>query len=106
MRKINDPANLGAKPFAIELQYNAPDVSGAISQFAGNISTARWRHQQGAEHSYRYHYDAYSRLTSGIHSGSNNEQDMTYDNNGNITALNRTQPHRSTTLCSGLYILR
>jgi len=45
LRKINDPANLGTKPFALELQYNSPDVTGATAQFAGNISAARWIHQ-------------------------------------------------------------
>ena len=48
LRKINDPANLGTKPFALELQYNSPDVTGATAQFAGNISAARWKHLSGS----------------------------------------------------------
>ena len=87
---INNPSLLGTKPFAMELQYNAPNVSGATAQYSGNISAVRWRHNGGSEQSYRYNYDSYSRLTDGLHSGSNNEQGITYDSNGNITALTRT----------------
>jgi len=90
LRKINDPANLGTKPFAMELQYNSPDVSGATAQFAGNISAARWKHLSGSEQTYYYSYDSYSRLTGGIHGGGNNEQSIGYDSNGNINALTRT----------------
>jgi len=90
LRKINDPANLGTKPFALELQYNSPNVTGATAQFAGNISAARWKHISGSEQTYYYTYDIYSRITSGIHSGSNNEQSIGYDSNGNISALTRT----------------
>ena len=87
---INNPSSLGTKPFAMELQYNAPNVSGATAQYSGNISAVKWRHNGGGEQSYRYNYDSYSRLTDGVHSGSNNEQGITYDSNGNITALTRT----------------
>jgi hypothetical protein len=90
LRMINNPSSLGTKPFAMELQYNAPNVSGATAQYSGNISAVRWRHNGGSEQSYRYSYDSYNRLTDGIHSGSNNEQGITYDSNGNITALTRT----------------
>ena len=91
LRMINNPSLLGStKPFAMELQYNAPNVSGATAQYSGNISAVRWRHKGGGEQSYRYNYDSYSRLTDGVHSGSNNEQGITYDSNGNITALTRT----------------
>ena len=75
---INNPSSLGTKPFAMELQYNAPNVSGATAQYSGNISAVKWRHNGGGEQSYRYNY------------GSNNEQGITYDSNGNITALTRT----------------
>ena len=74
LRKINDPANLGTKPFAMELQYNSPDVTGATAQFAGNISAARWKHLSSSEQTYYYSYDSYSRMTGGIHGGGNNEQ--------------------------------
>ena len=90
LRMINNPSSLGTKPFAMELQYNAPNVSGATAQYSGNISAVRWRHNGGGEQSYRYNYDSYSRLTDGLHSGSNNEQGITCDSNGNITALTRT----------------
>ena len=90
LRMINNPSSLGTKPFAMELQYNAPNVSGATAQYSGNISAVKWRHNGGSEQSYRYSYDSYNRLTDGIHSGSNNEQGITYDSNGNITALTRT----------------
>ena len=75
---INNPSSLGTKPFAMELQYNAPNVSGATAQYSGNISAVKWRHNGGGEQSYRYNY------------GSNNEQGITCDSNGNITALTRT----------------
>ena len=90
LRKINDPANLGTKPFAMELQYNSPDVTGATAQFAGNISAARWIQQGSSGQTYYYSYDSYSRLTGGIHGGGNNEQSIGYDSNGNISALTRT----------------
>ncbi|OJV19830.1 MAG: hypothetical protein BGO30_00735 [Bacteroidetes bacterium 41-46] len=100
---INNPSSLGTKPFAMELQYNAPNVSGATAQYSGNISAVKWRHNGGGEQSYRYNYDSYSRLTDGLHSGSNNEQGITYDSNGNITALTRTgiQPAAMTYNYSG-----
>ena len=103
LRMINNPSSLGTKPFAMELQYNAPNVSGATAQYSGNISAVRWRHNGGSEQSYRYSYDSYNRLTDGIHSGSNNEQGITYDSNGNITALTRTgiQPAAMTYNYSG-----
>jgi len=90
LRKINDPANLGTKPFAMELQCNSPNVSGATAQFAGNISAARWKQAGGSEQTYYYNYDSYSRLTAGVHNGSNSEQSIGYDSNGNISALTRT----------------
>ena len=49
---INNPSSLGTKPFAMELQYNAPNVSGATDQYSGNISAVRWRHNGGGEQSY------------------------------------------------------
>ena len=103
LRMINNPSSLGTKPFAMELQYNAPNVSGATAQYSGNISAVKWRHNGGSEQSYRYNYDSYSRLTDGVHSGSNNEQGITYDSNGNITALTRTgiQPAAMTYNYSG-----
>jgi len=58
LRKINDPANLGTKPFALELQYNSPDVTGATAQYAGNISAAKWKHISGSEQTYYYGYDS------------------------------------------------
>jgi len=90
LRKINDPANLGTKPFAMELQYNSPDVTGATAQYAGNISASRWIQQGASGQTYYYNYDSYSRLTGGIHGGGNNEQYIGYDSNGNISALTRT----------------
>jgi len=90
LRKINDPANLGTKPFALELQYNSPDVTGATAQYAGNISAARWIQQGASGQTYYYSYDSYSRMTGGIHGGGNNEQSIGYDSNGNINALTRT----------------
>lgn len=90
LRKINDPANLGTKPFALELQYSSPNVTGATAQFAGNISAARWKYLSGGEQTYYYNYDSYSRMTAGYHNGNNNEQSIGYDSNGNISALTRT----------------
>ena len=90
LRKINDPANLGTKPFALELQYHSPNVSGATAQYAGNISAVRWKQAGGSEQTYYYNYDSYSRLTAGVHGGGNSEQSIGYDSNGNINALTRT----------------
>ena len=53
LRMINNPSLLGStKPFAMELQYNAPNVSGATAQYSDNISAVRWRHNGGSEQSY------------------------------------------------------
>lgn len=52
LRMINNPSLLGTKPFAMELQYNAPNVSGATAQYSGNISAVKWRHNGGGEQSY------------------------------------------------------
>ena len=90
LRKINYPANLGTKPFALELQYNAPNVTGATAQYSGNISAARWKHLSSSEQTYYYNYDSYSRLTAGIHGGGNSEQSIGYDSNGNrLTSLTK-----------------
>lgn len=88
---INTPGSLGSDKFAMELFYNnSSGIPGATVQYAGNISAVKWQQDGGSLQSYHYLYDSYSRLSDGIHSGGNNEQDITYDANGNIGTLNRT----------------
>ncbi len=71
LTKINDPDNPAGAPFCMELQYQDPDIAGATARYTAGASATRWIH--------------YSRLISGVHSGSNNEQAISYDSNGNVT---------------------
>ncbi len=85
LTKINDPDNPAGAPFCMELQYQDPDIAGATARYTAGASATRWIHHSGSTQTYVYNYDQHSRLISGVHSGSNNEQAISYDSNGNIT---------------------
>jgi len=68
----------------------------ANAQFSGNIGRMQWRNTAGGEvHSYDYAYDALGRLTDALYSSSADgtagryDEQVTYNPNGSITALQR-----------------
>ncbi|MEJ0031739.1 MAG: hypothetical protein WDO15_15790 [Bacteroidota bacterium] len=82
--------------FGFDLFYN--DFNAALNNHAlssGNISAMRWSNDLGLsdikERAYKFDYDPMSRLTSAVtSSGTNREFGITYDMNGNIKTLLRT----------------
>jgi RHS repeat-associated protein len=78
--------------FQETLQYNSNSLglSGFTAQYNGNItSQTRTITSAPTVTSYTYSYDRLNRLTSGIGTDGNSELGITYDQNGNITALQR-----------------
>ncbi|NOU17310.1 MAG: hypothetical protein HOO91_07120 [Bacteroidales bacterium] len=100
LTRINDPDNLGADLFGMKLLYNDTDASlGGTAQYNGNISATVWKTQSKKKRAYSYSYDELSRLLSSNHkvysttwgdSTSYEEKNISYDKNGNITHLLRT----------------
>ena len=111
LSSINDPNNLtdpnnpqSTDAFALQLGYDIP-VTGysGMAQYNGNISTCKWQTTVPTAlnsilpveaKGYSYSYDALNRLTSSSFKAASgndkfNEQ-MGYDNLGNITSLERT----------------
>jgi RHS repeat-associated protein len=99
--KINDPANLGSKLFGYELKFGSTsNASVAQANYNGNITEVNWKTAaDGILKRYSYQYDGYNRLTGAVYqepestvpqNGFYNEN-MSYDSNGNIMALNRNQ---------------
>jgi RHS repeat-associated protein len=108
---INDPDHLSTlQPgdpnldlFGEKLLYNTSEAalnSGYAKQFNGNIAAMVWKTTDKAKQGYAFTYDGLNRLTSSDHKSSattawvddNNyeEKSLTYDNNGNIKHLVRT----------------
>lgn len=71
--------------FAMYLYYN----DGTVPQYNGNVTNQFWQAKGGAVTIYTYLYDQLNRLTLGNSTEGNNENGITYDLGGNITALNR-----------------
>jgi len=71
--------------FAMQLNYN----DGTTPQYNGNIANQYWGTPGSLSKSYTYSYDYLNRLTAGTASTGNSESGITYDELGNITALNR-----------------
>ena len=71
--------------FAMQLYYN----TGTNKQYNGNIAYQSWGVPGNLNKSYTYGYDQLNRLTMGNSAEGNNENAVTYDPMGNITALNR-----------------
>jgi len=90
--------------FEMQLQYNSVTGITGISptiQYNGNIASQSWGTSATPNtKSYTYTYDKLNRLTGGVSTDNYNENGITYDLNGNITALNRTMG--STTLIDQL----
>jgi RHS repeat-associated protein len=100
LRKLNDPAEIGYKLFALDLRYENPTTGGnidATNRFNGNISQMHWNSKNDIQRAYGFEYDRLNRLTDASYgdgsAGSNNPNfygtAFDYDVNGNITNLQR-----------------
>ncbi len=97
---INDVDNIGNDLFTFKINYNTSDATtypfqgAAKLLYNGNISETHWKTANDAgttKHSYRYHYDALNRITKADFSLPFYQlSNVTYDKNGNITKLVRT----------------
>lgn len=91
--------------FGLELSYDeAVSGLGNAAIYNGQVSAVRWMSRdasgtKGTERSYKYSYDQLNRFTDALYqdkvsgswnsSGAFDEKEVTYDKNGNITALKR-----------------
>ena len=111
LTSINNPDNLTAAGsgdayadlFGMRLAYNEATVTGARPQYNGNIAEAVWNTNYDTlkRSAYGYSYDALNRLTGSdywttpasalANSAAYEERGITYDLNGNIRTLVRTQ---------------
>lgn len=82
--------------FTIELKYDSTAVA-TNKQFNGNVGQQIWQSGSGSptQRTYTYVYDRANRVSSGTSDEGYNEQGITYDKMGNITAL--TRPKSSAT---------
>ena len=91
--------------FKETLRYSSPSRSGSVSpRYDGTLSETTVQHALSSgvtqSETWGYSYDKLSRLTDALHfngsstssSNINTERDITYDFNGNITALKRYGP--------------
>jgi len=105
MTGINDSNNLGADLFGFNLSYNNPGNSNATPLYNGNISETEWKTEKdNTLRKYVYGYDALNRIKNADYSGGMMESypngtpisedfsvgKISYDRNGNITALQRS----------------
>ena len=79
----------------MSLGYYTPTLSGPAAKYSGDISSWTWTQSGQGANSYGFAYDGAHRLTGGqYYSGSTatnalSEKGISYDRNGNITALTR-----------------
>jgi len=102
LTSINNPEDLGSDLFAMRLNYQNNEISGVQSQYNGNISSVIWNtnYTGKLKSAYGYTYDALNRLTNsdywttvnGIlsNTAAYEEKSLSYDKNGNIKTLVRT----------------
>lgn len=83
--------------FEMSLAYNTPHYAATKPSYTGNITEWNWKYGIGdTENTYAFSYDKLSRLTDtkqyvdGIARDLFVEKNLTYDHNGNILTLNRT----------------
>ncbi len=105
LKEINDVDNIGNDLFAYKLKYNEPledddAVTDGIRLFNGNVSQTIWRSKHdNLKQSYVYNYDVLDQLTDAsylsgdvlgrVSSYKFEVHNIRYDQNGNITRLNR-----------------
>ncbi|MCX2679361.1 hypothetical protein OOZ15_05345 [Galbibacter sp. EGI 63066] len=97
LKKINNPSSLGTSLFGFEIKYN--DIADTDKKlFNGNISQTLWNSKSvnpnppdnPVSGQYTYTYDALNRITDAIdNTGNYNVSGIAYDQNGNITVLER-----------------
>ena len=84
-----------ANVFTMSLGYYSPTVSGPVAKYSGDISSWTWTQSGQTARSYGFAYDGAHRLTGGqYYNGTSStnalsEKGISYDRNGNITALTR-----------------
>ena len=86
--------------FSYALDYEQSAVAGAVPRLDGNVSAMRWGSTASTDKAYAYAYDRvgqlqsadYKLLSGGVWSSSANYQEggLTYDLNGNILSVQRT----------------
>ena len=91
--------SMGSKLFGYDIRYQNPtDISLSPKKYNGNISEVNWRVASNQIlKRYAYQYDGLNRLTKGtflnpdfsIPQNNWNNEEMSYDQNGNIRSLNR-----------------
>ena len=74
-----------ANEFSMELKYE----DGLLPQFNGNISAQNWGMGLSLSNGFNYNYDKLSRLTKAVSSGISMSEELTYDEMGNISGLDR-----------------
>jgi RHS repeat-associated protein len=99
MTGINDPANLNGKLFGYDIRYQNPtDAVLSPNKYNGNISEVNWKIASNQTMKrYAYQYDGLNRLTKGaflnpdsvVPQNNWNNEEITYDLNGNIKTLKR-----------------
>jgi len=100
---INNGDTANNNLFGYKINYNTNELTGATENYNGNISEIYWKTaNDNKERSYDYQYDALDRLKKASYHGnylvngtaSDTEDyslnNVSYDKNGNITALKRT----------------
>ncbi|NER13111.1 hypothetical protein GWK08_06650 [Leptobacterium flavescens] len=90
LKAINDVDNIGNDLFSFKINYNDPTSGTAL--YNGNISQTHWRtaNTDSSLKTYTYSYDGLNRIISAIdNTGNYNLNNVSYDLNGNITALSR-----------------
>ena len=102
LTNINNPDNLSGDLFGEKLLYETSDSvlnSSYPLQFNGNIAAMVWNSTQKSKQGYGFTYDGINRLTLGDYkyysggwqnNGKYEEKSLTYDKNGNIVTLIRT----------------
>jgi len=77
--------------FQMQMQYNANPLGLTISpRYNGDIASQSYGTQAAPNTSYfTYNYDKINRLLSGNNTSGNSENNITYDQEGNIASLNR-----------------
>ncbi|HCC94255.1 MAG TPA: hypothetical protein DEQ26_07990, partial [Flavobacteriaceae bacterium] len=100
LTQINDVTNLNSDLFAFKINYNTLDDTKANVNtrklFNGNISQTLWTSQENSYlRSYDYLYDGLNRLNNSSYSNLSRDfrgsydENITYDENGNISSLKR-----------------
>ncbi|RXG11243.1 RHS repeat-associated protein, partial [Leeuwenhoekiella aestuarii] len=92
LKTINNPSSLGNDLFAFKLNYNTV-THNATKLFNGNISESEWRtaNTDNSLKWYKYSYDPLNRIKTALGNIANRYDlnNVSYDKNGNITALSR-----------------